>query len=333
MHSYSLQEFHDIRKCMNDNIYLDDETMGMLSTLNDSIVPIVIENKNYNTSRHDKTRDERRQEKTMNKLAIGNKHKGKLHDISSWKRQEEFKVTQFNKPVIKSEQILQSLKMSFNKISDSNFDNQILVIKEKLEELMIEDSSKFEKAITIFFETVTFNHFYSEVYAKLYKNLLEVYPILDDYNTTQMNCFATNIKIFESIDSDDNYDLLCKYNKEKDNRFSFAKFFVNLMKNNILSKLRILNLITGIQDEIIEESKKNNNECKVDELVNLLYIFLFECGNVFKDDIKTEWIWKYRCLSMIEIFLKYKKGDVPSLSSRSIFKFMDIKGILNIESI
>ncbi len=72
------------------------------------------------------------------------------------------------------------------------------------------------------------NYFWSEIYAKLYKDLSDKFNLSDIFKvdlTTYTNLFE-NIKY---VDPDGDYNEFCKNNKINENRKAFSKFltFIN----------------------------------------------------------------------------------------------------------
>ena len=65
----------------------------------------------------------------------------------------------------------------------------------------------------------------------------------------------------EYVDPAVNYDAFCKNNKDNECRKSLSTFILNLMKNNIISREKVMTLLsqllTQVQQFILLENKKN----------------------------------------------------------------------------
>ena len=71
------------------------------------------------------------------------------------------------------------------------------------------------------------NHFWSNLYAKLYKFLIIDYDFMKDICIENFNNY---LDIFDDVEVDpEDYDALCKYNKANENRKGISSFFVNMM--------------------------------------------------------------------------------------------------------
>ena len=68
---------------------------------------------------------------------------------------------------------------------------------------------------------------------------------------------------------------------------------------------------------------EENRVHEVEEIADILYLFLKGGKEVFQE-CQAEFIWKFVILPNIDKIVKFKKGDKKSLSSRAIFKYMDI---------
>jgi hypothetical protein len=322
MLSYTLQDILVIKESMTASYILSPETLNTIISINENIQPIIFENE----KKYDNTINSKQVTKRHDQLE---KHKDRFREKLSWKRIEEFKVTTFEKPLKKTDQIIQQIKMSFNKISIDNYEKHLQIIIIKINEVYDEDICNKEKnvsqVVTIFFDIIGFNHFFSVVYAKLFKDLLNTFPEFKDYMTLQFNTYPDTLKDIIYVDPEKNYELLCKYNKEKDIRKSFGKFFVNLMKNEVIPYSHILSVIISLQNVIIEIVEIDGQIGKVDELTDVLYTLLQEGKEYFKCNLE----WKSKCLPMIQTFGRFKKNEKQSLSNRAIFKFMDILTIVD----
>jgi len=124
--------------------------------------------------------------------------------------------------------------------------------------------------------------------------------------------------VVEYVDPAVNYDAFCKINKDNECRKSLCTFILNLMKNNIISKDKVVDLlkklIIQLQEFIIIENKKN----EVDELTeNIALLFKKE----MVDNVEINGV---SLISIIQKLAKSKSNPYPSLSNKSIFKYMDL---------
>lgn len=100
-------------------------------------------------------------------------------------------------------------------------------------------------------------------------------------------------------------------------------FIVNLMKNGVIEKEEILEIIKNLQKLIMKYITKPDKTNEVEELNENLYIIITNSLREIKFGIDdgTENIIK--CIEFISI-LKPKMKEYPSITNKTIFKHMDI---------
>ena len=88
----------------------------------------------------------------------------------SWENIRSFKITKIDKKE-GTDKIMNDIRICLNKMSNKNYDTQKTSIFELLSS-MDSESEKEKVAITIF-DIASTNKFYSEMYAKIYKELID----------------------------------------------------------------------------------------------------------------------------------------------------------------
>jgi hypothetical protein len=185
---------------------------------------------------------------------------------------------------------------------------------------LAKDEEEFNKISICIFEIASNNRFYSKIYAELYTKLIKKYTI---FMTTFNSSLSTFLELFNNIeytDSSVDYDKFCKNNKDNEKRKALSAFFVNLTLNKIIPQDQLFeitcNLMTTLLTYITEPNKKN----EVNEIADNIAI-LFEKA-LFEND---------KCLILINgqtiyevISLLANSKQTASLSSKTIFKFMDL---------
>jgi len=231
----------------------------------------------------------------------------------SWIQARDFKPTVID---TKDNNGMNEIRGALNKISAKNYDTNSAVIVQKLKEL--EDAAALEKVATNIFDIASTNKFFSEIYADLYKVLLGEFPevftkILDEF----IEGFTETMKTIQYVDQKENYDDFCKYNKENDKRKATSVFITNLIKKGVLpmdTVISAIHTIFGILQTYINESGKTN---EVEEITE--NIFLLITNN--SDILKTA---KNKLAPSIQALAKLKAKELPSITARAIFKYMDI---------
>ena len=220
---------------------------------------------------------------------------------------------------------MENIRGYLNKMSEATFDKMVNEIKAEISQL-IEHETTDENMMKIghsIFSIASSNSFYSELYAKLFKILMEEYEVFKKIFEDNYKVFMNLFDNIEYIDPKKNYDKFCEYTKTNDNRRAMSLFIVNLMKNGVIDKEEILEIIRNLQKLIIKYIAKPEKTNEVEELNENLYIIITSSSNKIKFglDEGTENIIKD--IEFISI-LKPKMKEYPSITNKTIFKHMDI---------
>jgi len=237
----------------------------------------------------------------------------------TWEKVRSFKTTKIEqKQGIDSK--IDMIRFHLNKITDKNYidcHNKIVDLLNELIENNITDEDLMRICLHIF-EIASNNRFYSKLYADLYSDLISRFDIMKTIFNNSFNSFMELFNNVEYVDPAVNYDAFCKNNKDNECRKSLSTFILNLMKNNIISREKVMTLLsqllTQVQQFILLENKKN----EVDELTeNIALLFKAELvAEIMIDGVSF--------LTILQNLAKSKMKSYPSLSNKSIFKYMDL---------
>jgi hypothetical protein len=241
----------------------------------------------------------------------------------------KFVVTKFDK---KSElkTKMDEIRTLLNKLTEKNYLDVvqfIIIALNKLQET-INDENAFEQVGNMIFNIASTNRFYSNTYADLYSELIAYNSM---FRTIFMNTFDTFVDLFRDvhcIDSTIDYDMFCENEKQNERRRSLGAFFVNLMKNGIIKESNVLQIMQILSIQVRDFYLLDTKKAEVDELIATLAIMY---DKTWMDLCKTS------CNYLIEVdncnmtivefvcFLsKCKRAKFPGLTSKSIFKCMDL---------
>lgn len=228
---------------------------------------------------------------------------------------------------------IQDIRVCINKMSLKNYENQMTAILELLEKCLSiqlddEKEANFKKVADFIFSVASSNIFFASIYASLFKVLMGKYAIFNELLRDYLNSYVNSVTKLKYVDPDVNYDEYCVYNKENDMRKANAVFIIQLVKQNALPVMRVLNIITAFQDLTTQYIEEDNRVHEVEEIADILFLFLKGGKDIF-EECQADFIWKFVILPNIEKVLKFKKGDKTSLSTRAIFKYMDISAGIN----
>tara|TARA_Y100000768_G_scaffold101385_1_gene74149 strand:- start:3765 stop:4718 length:954 start_codon:yes stop_codon:yes gene_type:complete len=252
------------------------------------------------------------------------RHKAQEITEDDWQAIRDFKATE----IIKKEGIdasIDNIRKLLNKISNQSYDilqqqiiKEISTITENKDpegDILVE----LHKVGDAIFNIASSNGFYSEMYAKLYKSLMENFSFMENIFDKNYKVFGEIFKTIEYCNPDTDYNKFCEINKTNEKRRAVSLFYVNLMKENIIPEESIINIIIEVQNYMNILMENEENKEVIDELSEVIYILVTNSFIILKEMDK----WP----SIIENIINISKMTIktkPGLSNKTIFKHMDI---------
>lgn len=307
-------------------VLLNEDVHNIIDQLYREIAPFENGGDDRVTRRLEKTNDQsvarNRNSKKMITKYNGSNSKDESID-EKWDRTPAFVVTKIEQKE-GIEKKINDIRILLNKISDKNYDIQKHAIIAKIIECSdnVDAVEDLKKIATVLFEIAKSNKFYSEIYARLYKELIDNFSFFNDTIEPFIKQFMDSLNSLEYVDANVNYDGFCNYNKMNENRRSSMAFIVNLMKNNVTLPVDILDIVIHFQQLAIKYINENNRVNEVDEITEVISIVILMIYSDYKD--KDNEKWNVDIYPTIKMFSVFKIKEKPSLSSRSIFKYKDI---------
>jgi len=289
-------------------------------TLNDTSKPEHIQSEHK--SEHGKKYSNKRNN-------FGNKKNKPTADEDQWEKMKAFKSTQIEKKE-GIDKLINDIRVCLNKISNKNYESQRDVIIQYVKEIMdkkdITDEtsdnvlelelSKITKSI---FEIASSNKFYSELYAILYKDLINSFVCFQENIEPFINEYMENIQKIHYVDPKVDYDKYCDFNKENDKRKAMSAFIVNLSKNDIINKKVVIDTIIHLEDLVLSYCDIDDKINEIEEITENLFILITKSLT----EMKTQENWE-TVIDNIKLMAQMKTKEHKSVSSRALFKFMDI---------
>lgn len=315
---YTLQDFIDITFNGFD-IKLPDETLVMITELSQQV----------GSPTYIKTPTFQKRENILNDTSeseFKKKKRNKVTEILSdtdWETIRSFQTTKIEQRTGIDGQI-DLLRFWLNKMTDKTFSescNNILNILNQLiqEGTVSTDMTKIGNSI---FEIASNNRLFSKLYADLYCTLIEKFEIMKDVFNENLKTFMGLFNNIEYVDPEKDYDRFCKNNIDNERRKALSLFFVNLTTNKVINEIVLQKMTCTLLSMLMTFMKEENKKNEVDEItenVSILYSYnkhLFDlCEQLFDGD---------KFLVAIEKLANCKAKTYPSLSSKAIFKFMDL---------
>ena len=175
-----------------------------------------------------------------------------------WENIRNFKLTKLDKNEEGFECIIDDIRSNLNKLTKENFDEIDDTIKKIIKKQINKEDNTDDNLNEIakcIFEIGSLNTFWSSLYAKLYKNLINEFDMMKETCLVNFNEYMT---VFESKEEEEeekeeiSYNLLCENNKKNEHRKGRSSFFVNLMLYDIIDMDVmydfLFNLFKKIQD-------------------------------------------------------------------------------------
>ena len=122
------------------------------------------------------------------------------------------------------------------------------------------------------------------------------------------------------------YDGFCECIKENDKRRSVVSFFMMLCNLKVIPKKIIIPMIHHFQVILLNKIEIEDNTSYVEELSEILFLFI-SIGHSKKILVKKQ-IWMEEIIPNVYQIGKMKIAEHPSLSSRTVFKHLDLIDIL-----
>jgi hypothetical protein len=248
-----------------------------------------------------------------------------------WNAGKSFKPTKIQtKEGIEKD--INEIRVSLNKISNKTYETHRDLILTLVENLIpdpdVEDSDSIhtiavvhlQRVAQFIFDIASTNKFYGEIYADLYKELVLKFDIFRTILNEFVSTYNETIKTIQYVDSNENYDAYCEYTKTNDRRRATAAFLMLLMNRSVLDTKTMVALILHFQTIFTEYIHIENRANEVDEITEVLFI-LIPTG---KEILSTLPEWNESILPNLMIASKLKAKDLRSLSSRAVFKYMDL---------
>ena len=237
-----------------------------------------------------------------------------------WETIRNFKTTTLDKNMEGLEAQMDQIRSYLNKLTNENYSEISNEIKLVIKDIVDQNEENYLSKIGVsIFEIGSANRFLSKVYVKLYKELIDTYPIMKNVCTSNFNSFNSLFETFDYCDASEDYDRFCDITKQNEKRKALSKFLMICVEYSIIElesmEKIILDFITKINKYIDEADKEN----AVDEIVANLAIMILSSQSVFKKMKSSDKIFKD-----IEILSGLNVKKYPGLSNKTLFKFLDI---------
>lgn len=329
--SYTIAEFQQIS--MNIPYALDTNILNILHFIEQNIVITPETTEEITTTSNRRTIGSGTSDRNVRNNNVVRSKRGTGKPVDNWENIRSFKATKIETKTGIDKQI-NDIRILLNKISTKNIDTQKPIIVENIIQTMqaiddaVEESDLHANryiVIDTILSIVTANKMLSELYANLYTDLTNdaIFGFLFKEKLCDLvQQYKKSIENINYIDPNDNYDGFCKYNKINDSRKVTAQFIVQLMKYEVVSPTVVVSIIDDFQKICLNYIDQENKTNEVEEITENIFI-LISMSKTSESIIETD-IWKTQIAPTIKRMTSLKTKEHPSLSSRVIFKYMDL---------
>jgi len=253
-------------------------------------------------------------------------------------------ILSFQKTEIKKKEGIElgidNIRSYLNKLTDKTYTAMYDNIMKEISELFTasrDDTSEEHNTTAVMnrvalsiFNTASSNAFYSEIYARLFRDLMQQedgigsQSVFRDVFEQNLASFMSLFETIEYCDPKKNYDKFCDINKANEKRKAMSLFIVNLMKNGIVEKSEVIALMRQIQELLYANMRQEGKTNEVDELTENLYIMV-KHGHSLLTASDEEIVESFRVrVEQITEISKLKIKMKPSITNKSIFRHLDM---------
>ena len=239
---------------------------------------------------------------------------------------------------------IDNIRSYLNKLTDKTYTTMFANILKEIADLFAastDDTSEEHNTVAVMnrvavsiFNTASSNAFYSEIYARLFRDLMaqeqgSPFAVFRDLFERNLASFMSLFETIDYCDPKKNYDKFCDINKANEKRKAMSLFIVNLMKNGIVEKTQVVALMRQIQELMYSNMRQEGKTNEVDELTENLYIMVKHSHAVLAAaapadaDADALESFKARVEQITEIS-KLKLKSKPSITNKTIFRHLDM---------
>ena len=235
------------------------------------------------------------------------------------------KLTETTYDVVKNEIFDEVKKIIDNAASPASEDEEVdatdATATDGTDGTDVVDEENITKIANSIFNTASSNIFYSALYSKIFKELMNYHEVFKCVFEKSFSEFVGLFKKIDYIDPSVDYNKFCENTKTNDKRRAMSTFIVNLMAEGVLHPDKVVEIIMELQEIISSYIKLANKTNELEELNENIFILVTNG----KDVLSSHEEWE-RIVSRIKFLsvLKVKMKEYPSVNNKLIFKNMDI---------
>ena len=160
---------------------------------------------------------------------------------------------------------INKIRVCLNKLSESTYADNVVQIKEIINAMNVSEEDLYKVGNAIF-EIASNNKFFSKLYANLYTELMQTFPMLRDIFTQNYNSYSTLFKNIQYVNPDVDYNQFCINNVANEQRKAMSAFFVNLNLSGVIPAENIADILKELFESVISlmvQPNKSNEVCEI----------------------------------------------------------------------
>ena len=242
------------------------------------------------------------------------RYKAKPKD-EEWKR-PAYKTTVFA-ALDNTQSLIGDIRILFNKINESNCDEKIEQIVEKIDEIRdsvdfgddAELADRMRQIYDTIYKVATSNKLFSKLYARVFNHINTKYELSELFDQ-KVDDYMKSMDNIVDVDANVDYDAYCDFTTTNNTRKNITTLLCE-MQIEVMPNICKL-LLERVENSIDTASKQK----EVEEITENLVI-------IFSHYKLAE------CKPSIQKLASYATGEKPGLSSRTRFKYVDLIDLLN----
>ena len=308
MSRYNLLDFNNILEA-TDLWPLSDETISIINSLVSQVgAPEYVKTPQFKKN-------------TNMSQGIRRRRKTQELDDDDWDTIRMFQATEFEKKEGINKNI-DVLRKYLNMITPNTYDKLKENIETELNNIISLNNN--DDLITVaneIFKVITSNILYSDIYSKLYKDLISKYDIFMDILNENFCNLENVLNSIKYYNPEEDYNKFCENNKTNEERRALCAFYINLMKEDIIDKDEIINIILNIFSLLNSYINIKTKTNEIDELSEILHIMItnsYEKISVFNPELYK------KIFDNVVTITNIKNKEKLGITNKCIFKHMDI---------
>ena len=332
---YNLTDFERI-SFNGFDFSIPEETINLISKLSMEVgsptyikTPVFQKKNNENNIFSPSSSQNRSSNGVTNNNSMRKKRNNRNNEPENWESLRTFQITNIEQHVGVEAQI-DKIRSCLNKLTDKTYnDMKTQVIEILHENISNEDMYRIGNII---FDIASNNKFYSKLYSDIFTELINSFEIMKDVFNVNYKTYLGLFDNIEYVDSEKDYNKFCLINKQNENRRAISTFFINLSLNDVIDTKEILTILKRLLESVLTKIKLEDNKNEVDELTeNIAILFDKRIIQKFEEenhlslkDYEDLFINGSTVVETIKQLSEIKVKSYPSMSSKTIFKFMDM---------